>query len=103
MVTFRLSLLSLSSPRSWHVIRADNVEFRLDCRLSGQGRIFWGLLPDRQSTARKRDDCRPSDAYLETLAERIGDFINSSREGIAALKSDQLNLSETQSPGYLSP
>jgi hypothetical protein len=47
--------------------------------------------------------CRPSDAYLETLAERIGDFINSSREGIAALKSDQLNLSETQSPGYLSP
>jgi hypothetical protein len=44
-----------------------------------------------------------SDAYLETLAERLGDFINSSREGIAARKSDQLNLSETQSPGYLSP
>jgi hypothetical protein len=65
--------------------------------------VLGGVAGNLATTARKRDDCRPSDAYLETLAERIGDFINSSREGIAALKSDQLNLSETQSPGYLSP
>ena len=33
-----------------------------------------------------------SHLLVGTLAGRIGDFINSSREGIAALKSDQTEL-----------